>query len=233
MPALPMRCRAREVLRRLPAWIALLLVAGCAATRPPREAGPFRPPDLVELVRLEPGLRLDIRYATSNNFLGRPVYRQARAFLQRPAAEAAVRAHRRLAPHGYGLLVYDGYRPWSVTREFWQRSTPAQRPYVAPPDKGSRHNRGCALDCSLFDLHTGQPVEMPGVYDEPTVRSHGTFAGGTAAARHARDLLRSVMEAEGFEVLPHEWWHFDHRDWRQYGLLNLPFSRLPPAAARP
>ncbi|MFM7103212.1 MAG: M15 family metallopeptidase, partial [Verrucomicrobiota bacterium] len=177
MPALTMRRRARPVLRGFPAWLACLLLAGCAVARPPREAGPFRPPDLVELIRLEPGLQLDIRYATSNNFLGRPVYRQARAFLQRPAAEAAGRAHRRLALHGYGLLVYDGYRPWSVTREFWARATPEQRPYVAPPDKGSRHNRGCALDCSLYDLHTGQPVEMPGLYDEPTVRSHATFAG--------------------------------------------------------
>jgi D-alanyl-D-alanine dipeptidase len=212
-------------------WLLFLLLTGTACAlrpspRPPVESGNFRPPDLVELVRLDPTLRLDIRYATSNNFIGRPVYRQPRAFLQRPAAEAVIRAHRRLAAYGYGLLIFDGYRPWRVTQLFWDSVPPDQRDYVANPAKGSRHNRGCAVDCSLYDLKTGLEVAMPSVYDEPTVRSHANFGGGTAESRAARDLLRSVLEAEGFTVLSNEWWHFDYADWKAYPLQDLPFERL-------
>ncbi len=223
--------RKDRVLSLLTVPIVALMITGCQSSRqqPPREAGAFRPVELVELTRLDPGIHLDIRYSTSNNFIGRPVYRQARAFLQRPAAEAAMQAHHRLAQYGYGLLVFDGYRPWSVTRLFWDSVPPPQREYVANPAKGSRHNRGCAIDCSLYDLRTGEEIGMPSVYDEPTLRAHADFAGGTAAERHARDLLRSVMETEGFTVLPNEWWHFDYCDWRQYPLLNLPFEKLGPA----
>jgi D-alanyl-D-alanine dipeptidase len=181
---------------------------------------------LVAVRTVEPRLRLDIRYATSNNFLGRPVYPVAAAYLQRPAALALARAHARLAVTGYGIVVFDGYRPWSVTRLFWESVPPSQRDYVADPAKGSRHNRGCAVDCSLIDLHTGEPVDMTSAYDEPTVRAHADFAGGTPAQRHARDLLRAAMEAEGFTVLPNEWWHFDHQDWRRYPVLDIPLERL-------
>ena len=203
-------------------------IAGCAGAgiRPPRERGPFEKVDLVEVRAVQPGLRLDVRYATSNNFVGRPVYARPMAFLQRPAAMALGRAHDRLARHGYGIVVFDAYRPWSVTRLFWEWVPPSQREYVADPAKGSRHNRGCAVDCALFDLRTGREAPMPSAYDEPTVRSHADFPGGTAEARHARDLLRSAMEAEGFMVLPNEWWHFDFREWRRYPVLDVPFERI-------
>ena len=87
----------------------------------------FREPDLVELVKLDPTIRLDVRYATANNFLGTPVYTQARAFLQRPAAEALVRAHQALRARGYGLIVHDGYRPWYVTKIFWDATRARRR----------------------------------------------------------------------------------------------------------
>lgn len=140
-----------------------LLLAGCQS-RLPREAGEFREADLVEIVTLDPTIRLDIRYATTNNFLGRPVYQQARAFLQRPAAEALVRANETLKAKGYGLLVFDGYRPWSVTKIFWDSASDEERriEFVANPKKGSRHNRGCAVDLTLFGLKTGAVVNMPG-----------------------------------------------------------------------
>ncbi len=216
-------------------WGGLLLVAlalglatGCARhrLRPPREPGPFASIDLVAVRAVEPGLRLDVRYATSNNFVGRPVYPVAAVYLQRPAALALARAHARLAPTGHGIVVFDGYRPWSVTRLFWESVPPAQRDYVANPAKGSRHNRGCAVDCSLFDLRTGAVVDMPSAYDEPTARAHADFPGGTAPQRHARDLLRSAMEAEGFRVLSNEWWHFDHEQWPRYPILDVPLERL-------
>jgi D-alanyl-D-alanine dipeptidase len=205
---------------------ALLLAASCApALRPPVETGK-RAPDLVEVVTLDPGIHLDIRYATARNFVGRPVYKEARAFLQRPAAEALARAHRALAAKGYGIVVFDGYRPWSVTKLFWDVTPEDKKEFVADPSRGSRHNRGCAVDLSLYDLASGREVEMPSGYDEMTERAYPDYAGGPAAARARRDLLRAAMEAEGFTVYSSEWWHYDYKDWAQYPILDLPFSAL-------
>ena len=196
------------------------------ASEPPREKGKFREPELVELVLVDPGIHLDVRYATSNNFLGTPVYTQARAFLQRPAAEALGRALLRLKPYGYGLLIHDAYRPWYVTKFFWDATPPEGKIFVADPAQGSRHNRGCAVDLTLYDLKTGKPIEMPGTYDEMSPRSFPNYSGGTSLQRWHRDLLRWAMEAEGFTVYAHEWWHFDYKDWREYPILNVPFEKL-------
>jgi len=197
---------------------------------PPKEAGPFRTPDLVELVTLDPTIRLDIRYATANNLTGRAVYTEARAFLQRPAAEALVRAHRALAARGYGLLIFDGYRPWRVTKLFWDVTPPDKREFVADPKQGSKHNRGCAVDLSMFDLKTGREVVMPSVYDEMSPRAYPTYTEGPADARERRDLLRAAMEQEGFTVEPNEWWHFNYKDWKAYPILDIPFGAIRAAA---
>lgn len=204
----------------------VLLVAQAAAGRPPAEPGPFREVDLVEVVRLDPTVKLDVRYATADNFMGRPLYSQARVFLQRPAAQALVRVHRRLRARGHGLLLFDGYRPWRVTRQMWDATPPAQRDFVANPAEGSKHNRGCAVDLSLYDVATGREVEMPSAYDEFSERASPTYAGGTAEQRARRDLLRRAMEAEGFTVEPNEWWHFNCRGWRRYPILDVPFEDL-------
>jgi zinc D-Ala-D-Ala dipeptidase len=206
---------------------AISVAVGCATDRPPAQQGSFHKPDLVELSRLDPGIHLDIRYATADNIVHRPVYRQARAFLQRPAAEALVRARRELASKGYGLLVFDGYRPWSVTKFFWDNVRPDQRAFVADPKKGSRHNRGCAVDLSLYDLATGREVEMPSAYDETSERASPDYAGGTGQQRARRDLLRAAMEKEGFTVEENEWWHFNFRDWKDYPILDIPFEAIP------
>jgi D-alanyl-D-alanine dipeptidase len=219
--------RSRPKLVRLTVLLPVLLAwAGCSMA-PPREGGVFRAPDLVELVTLDPTLRLDIRYATSNNFLGRPVYDEARAFLQRPAAEALVRVSRRLGPLGYGLVIFDGYRPWSVTKAFWDATPADKKRFVADPREGSKHNRGCAVDLTLYDLATGREVVMPSEFDEMSPRAYADYAGGDAGSRSRRDLLRSAMEGEGFAVYEFEWWHYDYRDWREYPILNIPFSRIP------
>ncbi len=194
------------------------LLAGCAASRPPVERGPFRSPNLVELTSLDPTIHLDIRYATRENIVHRPVYRQARAFLQRRA----------LREKGYGLLVFDGYRPWRVTKIFWDSVRPDQRAFVANPRKGSKHNRGCAVDLSLYDLATGAEVPMPSAYDETSERASPDYSGGSADQRARRDLLRSAMEKEGFTVEPNEWWHFNYRDWREYPILDVPFEAIAP-----
>jgi D-alanyl-D-alanine dipeptidase len=196
------------------------------AARPPNETGSFRASELVELTTLDPTIRLDIRYATTDNFLSTPVYQQARAFLQRPAAEALVRAHRALAAHGYGLLIHDGYRPWYVTKVFWEATPPASRIFVADPSQGSRHNRGAAVDLTLYDLRTGEVAQMPGGYDEMSDRSYPMYPGGSGRQRALRELLRGAMEREGFRVYEAEWWHFDYKDWRSYRIGTQTFEEL-------
>jgi len=202
------------------------LRADALAATPPREEGSFRPSDLVEVISLDPTIRLDIRYATPNNFLGTPLYEEARAFLQRPAAEALVRVHRALATKGYGLLIYDAYRPWYITKIFWDATPPDKHQYVADPAHGSRHNRGCAVDLTLFDRSTGRAIAMPSGYDEMSERAHPDYNGGTDEQRKHRALLRSAMEAEGFAVYEYEWWHFDYRDWHSYAVQNVRFADI-------
>lgn len=194
--------------------------------QPPQEQGTFLKPDLVELVQLDSTIKLDIRYATSNNFLGTPVYTQERAFLQRPAAEAVLRAHHELKAQGYGLLIHDGYRPWYVTKIFWDATPDDKKIFVADPAEGSKHNRGCAVDLSLYDFKTGMEVKMPSGYDEMTDRAFADYAGGTPEERARRALLRQAMEKQDFKVNPKEWWHFDYRDWKQYPILNVKFEDL-------
>jgi D-alanyl-D-alanine dipeptidase/CubicO group peptidase (beta-lactamase class C family) len=202
--------------------VAELSQLAAAAEPPPASAG-MRAFDLVDLAALEPGIQVELVYASADNFVGAPVYPVgARALLQRPAAEALGRAHRALAAHGLGLRVFDAYRPWSVTKVFWDATPPELRRFVADPRRGSRHNRGCAVDVTMVELATGRTVEMPSGFDEFSPRASPDYPGGTSRQRHRRELLRRVMEAEGFAVEPGEWWHFDHRDWQQYPLGNLP-----------
>lgn len=196
------------------------------AARPPAESGSFRAPDLVELRSVDSTIRYDIRYATSNNFMGTPFYSSAHAFMQRPAAQAVGRAAAELRKLGYGLLIHDAYRPWYVTKMFWDGTPADKHVFVADPYRGSRHNRGCAVDLTLYDLKTGAPIRMTGGYDEMTDRSYPMYPGGTSLQRWHRDLLRHAMEAQGFTVYEAEWWHFDYLDWRSYPIGNLTFEQL-------
>src|ERR1700691_953429 len=200
------------------------------AEHPPVEHGDFRKADLVELATLDPTIKLDIRYASTNNFLSTPVYSQARAFLQRPAAEALLRAHQKLKQMGFGLLIHDAYRPWYVTKLFWEATPDDKKIFVADPSQGSRHNRGCAVDLTLYDLATGKPIEMVGVYDEMSERSYPGYPGGTSLQRWHREVLRHAMEDEGFLVYAFEWWHFDFNGWEHYPILNATFDQLSPKA---
>lgn len=192
----------------------------------PIEEGVFLEPDLVELKNLDASLQLDIRYATDNNFMGMPLYEEGRAFLQRPAAEALVRVNQALEKYGYGLIAYDAYRPWYVTKMFWDATPEAQKIFVADPAKGSRHNRGGAVDIGLYSRKTGQSVAMGSGYDEFSLRAYSWYPGGTSVQRERRELLRLLMAGEGFTVYPEEWWHFDYASWRSYPLLNVPFHEL-------
>jgi D-alanyl-D-alanine dipeptidase len=213
-------------LRIKPVRPVVELMKEARAAQPPQETGDFLPADLVELTKLDPTIRLEIRYATTNNFLGTRFYSESRAFMQRPAAEAVVRVHRKLKKLGYGLLIHDAYRPWYVTKVFWDATPAEKKVFVADPAKGSRHNRGCAVDLTLYDLKTKRPVEMVSTYDETTLRAYPDYPGGTSLQRWHRKLLREAMEAEGFTVYEAEWWHFDYKDWRKYRIGNMTFEAI-------
>ncbi|RUL87070.1 serine hydrolase [Tautonia sociabilis] len=202
------------------------LLPGALAAAPPTEPGPFREPELVDLTALDPTIRLDIRYATDTNFLGTPFYSSPRALMQRPAAEALVRAHQELEPDGLGLLIHDAYRPWYVTKMFYDATPPESRGFVAHPALGSKHNRGCAVDLTLCDRATGAPVPMVAGYDEFSDRAGAFYLGGTSRRRWYRSRLRQAMEDQGFTVIDNEWWHFDYKDWPSYPIGNLPFEAI-------
>lgn len=195
---------------------------------PPQEedSHKFRKSDFVDLETVDPSFKLDIRYATDNNFVGKKVYSQAKAFLQRPAAMALAGVSSRLKSQGYGLIIYDGYRPWTVTWVFWQHAQGPQKMFVADPQQGSKHNRGCAVDVAMYRLETGMPVPFPSDFDEMTPRAFSDYEGGSVEERLHRKILREAMEAEGFEVHPHEWWHFDYKEWPHYRIENLSFESL-------
>lgn len=223
---------ARVLVRLCLLWTAgAWLFLSCSG--PERKVEKSAGTDLVEIVTLDPTIHLDIRYATSNNFVGRPVYPEARAFLHDPAARALIAAHRWLKDKGYGIVVFDAYRPLSVQRIFWDITPPDKRMFVADPAVGSHHNRGCAVDVTLYDLKSGAQVEMPSAYDEMSERSYVTYAAGTAEQRRARDLLREAMERDGFFfVYPEEWWHYDYKDWRDYPVLDVAFDAIARPASR-
>ena len=194
--------------------------------RPPTETGNFLQPDFVELRDLDPTIRYDIRYASTNNFMGAVFYPEPHAFLQRTAAEALLRAHRKLRAQGFGLLIHDAYRPWFVTRMFWDATPANLKQFVADPATGSRHNRGAAVDLTLYHRATGRAVPMVSGYDEFSHRAYPEYRGESALARWHREILRSALEAEGFRVYEWEWWHFDFHDWRRYPIGNTPFDRI-------
>jgi zinc D-Ala-D-Ala dipeptidase len=202
-----------------------------AQSGPPKEANK-READLVELITLDKSIKLDIRYATADNFVGRQVYPEARAFLQRPAAEALVRVNKKLKKQHLGLVIFDGYRPWTITKLFWEVTPEDKRKFVADPQKGSKHNRGCAVDLSIYDRKTGKLIDMPSGYDEFSDRASPDYKGGTDEERSNRDMLRRLMEAEGFTVNPNEWWHFDYKNWEDYAIYDISFTEAANGSKR-
>src|SRR5215203_2048361 len=207
----------------VPAFCLILFSCAFAQNAPPRETHK-REAHLIELTKLSNTIKLDIRYATADNFVGRAVYAEARAFLQKPSAKALVRVHKQLNKSGLGIVIFDGYRPWSITKLFWEVVPEDKRKFVADPAKGSKQNRGCAVDLSIFDLKTGELIEMPSGFDEFTERASPDYKGGTEKQRANREMLRKLMEDEGFTVNPNEWWHFDYKNWQDYAIYDISFT---------
>lgn len=177
---------------------------------------------LIDLASLN--IPLDIRYATPNNFMKTTLYPVAKAYLRAPAANALADVQRELATQGIGIKVFDGYRPYRVTVAMWE---PIKNPdYVADPAKGSRHNRGAAVDLTLIDLKTGNELTMPTPYDDFTSRAHHDFNDLPEEALKNRALLRDVMAKHGFEPLPSEWWHYDFAGWQRFELMDVGLDAL-------
>ncbi|MDF0552207.1 M15 family metallopeptidase [Kamptonema sp. UHCC 0994] len=179
---------------------------------------------MIDIRTVNPNIRLDIRYATTNNFLKRKLYSVARCALRASVAQRLSRVQENVQKIGLSLKVYDCYRPLSVTKQMWA-AMPDSR-YVANPAKGSRHNRGAAVDLTLVD-RSGKELEMPTVFDDFTEKAHRDYQGGSVQSRKNSQLLERVMAAEGFVSLSTEWWHFDSKDWEKFSLLDVPLQAIP------
>ena len=231
----------RDVVCALPILPVALSLSGCQPNRPDKDV-PFlsakadrgaitgaakNPGQLVELITLDPAIRLDMRYATANNFTRKVLYSQPRAFMVRAAADAVLRAHARARADGFGFNIFDAYRPWRVTKQLWD-ATPRgpKKNYVANPKRGSRHNRGCAVDMTLYDLASGKLVEMPSGFDDFSEKAHRDYADDTPAAAANATRLERYMLAEGFFGMSNEWWHFDFTGWEKFPVQDVPFEQL-------
>lgn len=184
---------------------------------------------LVEVTLLDPSIRLEMRYATDHNFIGRAVYPSGRCFLRREAAHRLAAVQAELRAGGLGLVLYDCYRPFSVQKIFWEL-TPDKRYVGRPveqdgrPVSGSKHNRGMAVDLGLVDA-SGRKLPMPTDFDDFSPRASRAFTGGDPQALANSRLLAEVMARHGFSPISSEWWHFDADGWRECPLLDAP---LPP-----
>jgi len=180
--------------------------------------------ELIEIKKVIPSIVLDIRYATKNNFMNQVMYKQARAFARKPVVQQLKEIQLELAKKGYGLKIFDAYRPYAITIAFYEKAN--DKNFVANPAKGSKHNRGCAVDLTIIDLKTGKDVPMPTPYDSFEAAAAPHFNDLPAAIIKNRDFLISTMQAHGFKVIYNEWWHFDFNGWQEYDLMDIPFQRL-------
>jgi len=179
---------------------------------------------LLDLQRAVPGIVMDIRYATGNNFTHKKVYTSPRAFVRLKVARALWAVQKELSTHGLGLKVYDAYRPYAATLLFWDIIHDTA--FVASPAAGSRHNRGCAVDVSLVSLKTGKELKMPTPFDDFTAKASADYQQIPEEAKLNRKLLINTMAKYGFIVYPTEWWHFDYPGWKDYELMDLSFEEL-------
>lgn len=200
-------------------WQALKTAADAAVM--PAQLGAGQQAQLVDLAQAVPGLKFDLRYAQADNCFGQALTDDQRAFLDADAAQALAQAQQYLKPYGYGILVWEAYRPWSVSKLAYD-ALPADKKSMLPaPEAGFSHNTGRSIDVSLYLLATGENAGMISGFDEPSVRQYASFAGGTTLERYRRDLLRSVMQMAGFTASETEWWHFDYGDIKGFAHLNV------------
>ncbi|HMP99186.1 MAG TPA: M15 family metallopeptidase [Cyclobacteriaceae bacterium] len=180
--------------------------------------------ELIDLEYFIPGIVLDIRYATTNNFTAEQIYQLPKAFARKPVAEALLKIQQALQADGLGLKIYDAYRPYAATVKFYE--VYHDTTYVASPYRGSRHNRGCAVDLTLIQLDTGEELKMPTSYDSFEEMAHADYPLQDEEALRNRELLKAIMQQHGFKVYAAEWWHYDFIGWENFELLDIPFEVL-------
>jgi len=180
--------------------------------------------ELVNLAEVAPHIALEIGYATEKNFTGKQIYTLARAYARKPVAEALKRAEADFNAMGYGIKVYDAYRPYKATVKFYEEYHDTT--YVASPYRGSRHNRGCALDMTLIDLNTGEELAMPTAWDAFDPQAWPTAEVADSVVRNNRNMLIAVMVRNGFSVYEHEWWHYDFNGWEAFEVMDIDFEEL-------
>ncbi|MDX9753847.1 MAG: D-alanyl-D-alanine dipeptidase [bacterium] len=176
------------------------------------------PKNLVALHEIDPGLVIDLRYATPDNFLKKAVYPQNTAYIIDTVGQRLKEVNLALQAQGLRLKVWDAYRPLWVQKEMWQILSDPR--FVADPRKGSIHNRGCAVDVTLVDSQ-GQELEMPTPFDDFSEKTHHDYADLSEAALRNRAILRTAMEQAGFQILPTEWWHYEDPAWQDYPVLDV------------
>lgn len=180
--------------------------------------------ELIEIKKAIPSIVLDIKYATKDNFMGQIMYKEARAFARKPVVEQLKKIQQFLKAKGYGLKIFDAYRPYAITIAFWEKAI--DKSFVANPAKGSKHNRGCAIDLTLVDLKTGKDVPMPTLFDSFEPEAAPNYQNLPKEIIKNRDFLITTMQANGFKVINNEWWHFDFISWQDYELMDIPFQKL-------
>ena len=180
--------------------------------------------ELIEIKKEIPNIKLDIKYATKNNFMNQVMYKEARAFARKPVVAQLKKIQLVLNKKGYGLKIFDAYRPYAITLAFYQKAL--NKNFVANPKKGSKHNRGCAVDLTLIDLKTGKELQMPTPYDNFAEQASPSYSNLPPQVIKNRTLLITTMQAYGFRVIKNEWWHFDFIGWKNYALMDVPFESL-------
>jgi D-alanyl-D-alanine dipeptidase len=180
----------------------------------------------LEITEKDHGVKLDVRYSRTDNFIGQKVYPCPKVFLLEHVAFDLLSVHHEVGARGFGLLLFDGYRPWNVTKLFWDVSDVDTRRFLADPADGSAHNRGCAVDLGLFDLSTGSPVAMPSDFDEMNEKAYRDYQGGDPRCLFHRDLLRKSMESHRFSGIPNEWWHYNHASRKDWPVMDFSFEEI-------
>lgn len=180
--------------------------------------------ELVNLEKFIPGIELSIGYATTNNFTGTKIYNLARAYSRRPVAEALKNIQADLKKQGLELKIFDGYRPYSATVMFYE--TYHDTTYVASPHRGSKHNRGCALDLTIIDSKTRKELEMPTGWDSFKKDAWPSTPVADPVVSKNRKKLIDIMEKNGFKVSTSEWWHFDFVGWQNFTVMDIDFEEL-------
>lgn len=174
---------------------------------------------LVELIKIDSSFVLDIRYATENNFVGKVLYKSSRAFLRKEAADSLKKINDYLKKnYNLRLKIYDAYRPLSAQWIMWELISNPD--YVADPRKGSRHNRGAAVDVTLIDS-LGNELDMGTKFDDFSEKASRKFKNFDEKILRNRQILEEAMNKFGFIGLESEWWHYDFYKWKEYGLLDI------------